>query len=158
MALSASDIKSTYPIPVYHYKVTIIGEESIDLSFTEVSGLTLEFETHTYIESPTTGSSPTRLYMPGQIKPVNISFKRGIIANANIKELYNWINETQLNQVSKRDVIISLCDENGDPVVKWTVVDAFPTKLDAPSFDASSNDAAIEAMDLMASRIQFDTA
>ncbi|MCB9230934.1 MAG: phage tail protein [Bacteroidia bacterium] len=155
MSLSKSDIISTYPLPVYNYKVTIIGDSSVDISFTEVSGLTIEYETHTYIESATTGVGPTRLYMPAQIKPVNISLKKGMIQSANLTYLYDWIKESQFNQISKRDVIVSLCDENGAPVVTWTVINAFPTKLDAPTFDASSNDAAIQSMDLMADRVEI---
>lgn len=152
MSVSPSDIKSTYPLPVYNYKVSI---DNVDLSFTEVSGLTVEYETHTYIESPTSGSGPRRLYMPAQIKPVNISFKRGVIDNSNLKYLYDWISEIHLNQVTKKDITIGLCDENGDPLVTWTVVNAFPTKVDAPAFNASSNDAAIESMDLMADKVLF---
>jgi phage tail-like protein len=34
--------------------------------------------------------------------------------------------------------------------VSWKVINAFPTKLDAPTFSASSNDVAIESMELMA--------
>jgi len=45
---------------------------------------------------------------------------------------------------------VRLLDESGDPVISWKVINAFPTKLDAPTFDANSNDAAIESMELMA--------
>jgi phage tail-like protein len=56
----------------------------------------------------------------------------------------------QTNQVDKRDVFIRLCDEKGEPVISWKVGNAFPTKLSAPTFDATSNDAAIETLDLQA--------
>jgi phage tail-like protein len=36
------------------------------------------------------------------------------------------------------------------------VVNAFPTKLDAPTFDAKSNDAAIESMELAADFISIE--
>ena len=43
--------------------------------------------------------------------------------------------------------------QSGAAVVSWKVINAFPTKLDAPSFVASSNDVAIESMELMADSI-----
>ena len=46
-----------------------------------------------------------------------------------------------------------LLNENGEPTVSWTVQDAFPKKLDAPSFNASSNEVAIENLELMASNL-----
>ena len=49
-------------------------------------------------------------------------------------------------------------DEAGNAVVSWKVLNAFPTKLDAPSFDANSNDVAVESMELMADRVTIEEA
>jgi phage tail-like protein len=62
----------------------------------------------------------------------------------------------QANQVEKKDVFIHLCDEKGNPVISWKAINAFPTKLSAPSFDAKSNDAAIETLDLQADLITME--
>jgi phage tail-like protein len=43
-------------------------------------------------------------------------------------------------------------------VISWKVINAFPTKLDAPTFDASSNDVAIETMELRADNITIEEA
>ena len=45
MALSPEEIKQRYPLPVYNFRVTI-GEDLV--SFSEVSGLVMEYETITY--------------------------------------------------------------------------------------------------------------
>ena len=87
---------------------------------------------------------------PAQIQPVNITLKKGLIRVKSIALLYSWIKSTATNVIQKKDVVVRLCDETGTPVVSWTVSNAFPTKLDAPSFDANSNDAAIETMELRA--------
>ena len=60
--------------------------------------------------------------------------------------------------MDKRDIVVHLLDETGSTVVSWKVIDAFPTKLTAPSFDASSNEVAIESMDLMAFRVTMEEA
>ncbi|MFK7787451.1 MAG: phage tail protein [Crocinitomicaceae bacterium] len=154
MALTKDQIKSDYPLVIYNYRIDINGES---ISFSEVSGLELSFETITYKESYATGGKvgPNIMYMPGQIQPVNISLKKGFVQGKSIPVFYDWINGIQLNRVDKRDIVVHLLDETGNTIVSWTVIDSFPTKLSAPSFDASSNEVAIESMDLMASRVSM---
>jgi phage tail-like protein len=158
MATNTNDIKNSYPLPVYNYRVEIAGET---ISFSEVSGLNLEFETSTFKESQTESGlrGPRILYMPSQIKPLNVTLKKGVVrGGAGLTALYNWLNTTQINQIEKKDIYIRLCDENGAPVISWKVINAFPTKLDAPTFDAKSNDVAIESMSLMADRLMIEEA
>lgn len=152
MALSTDDIKNRYPLPVYNYKVEINGEI---IAFSEVSGLSKSFETTTYKESKTDqpGSGPEIMYMPGQIQPINITLKKGYVRTKNLPVFYDWINSTRINQIEKKDIKVRLTDEEGNAVVTWSVVNAFPTKLDAPSFDANSNDIAIESLELMADNL-----
>ena len=155
MALSPADIKANYPLPVYNYKVEIDGET---IAFAEVSGLEFSFETITYKESKTDqpGTGPNIMYMPGQIAPVNISMRKGYVKTKNMPVFYDWISSIKLNLVQKKDIVVRLCDEDGNAVVSWTVIDAFPTKLTAPSFNADSNEVAIEALDVMASALTME--
>ncbi len=157
MALTTDDIKKSYPLPVYNYKVEIGG---VAIAFTEVSGLTIEYETTTYVESQTaSGVAGTRtLYMPAQLKPVTITLKKGVIRVTSVATLYKWISSITLNQIEKKDIYVRLCDEKGEAVISWKVINAFPTKLEAPSFEAKSNDAAIESMTLMADGLVIEEA
>ena len=157
MALTAEEIKKSYPLPVYNYKVEIAG---VAIAFTEVSGLTIEYDTTTYNESLTaSGISGSRLLlMPAQKKPVNITLKKGVVLATSVATLYKWISKITINQVEKKDVYVRLCDEKGSAVISWKVINAFPTKLDAPTFDAKSNDAAIESMALMADGVVIEEA
>jgi phage tail-like protein len=149
MAVSANDIKSAYPLPVYNYKVEI---GSTAVAFSEVSGLSIAFEKTTYKESNTDRKAPGPrvMHMPSQATPANVTLKRGVIRQQSVPTFFNWINSIRLNQIDKRDIYVRLCDEQGDAVITWKVTNAFPTKLDAPTFDANSNDVAIETMELMA--------
>ena len=45
MALSKGEIKASYPLPAYNYRVTV---ESDEVSFSEISGLNVEYEPVTY--------------------------------------------------------------------------------------------------------------
>ncbi len=150
MALNKEQIKADYPLPVYNYRVDI-GSDTI--AFSEVSGLDYALETITYKESQVDANKvgPNTMYMPSWQKPLNITLKKGFVKRKSIAALYSWINDTELNAVNKKDITVHLCDEKGASVVQWKVIDAFPTKLSAPSFNAGGNDAAIESLELMAS-------
>ena len=155
MALSTDDIKASYPLPVYNYKVNINGET---IAFSEVSGLDLSFETITYKESKTDqpGTGPNVMIMPGQSNAPTITLKKGYVRGKSLPVFYAWINSTRLNLVEKKDITVQLCDEDGTAVVVWQVLNAFPTKLEAPSFSAESNEVAIESMELSAERITME--
>lgn len=157
MAVTKDEIKSAYPLPVYNYKVEI-GPDAI--AFSEVSGLSISYETTTYKESPTESGSPGPkvMHMPAQGTAASVTLKKGVVRGSSVAALYRWISSTQLNQVEKRDIFVRLCDENGDAVISWKVTNAFPTKLDAPSFDANSNDVAVESMELMGDAIYLEEA
>jgi phage tail-like protein len=153
MALTKDNIAKTYPLPVYNYKVEIDGQA---VGFSEVSGLSVGYETTTYTESPVSGIGPRWMYMPAQGKSATVTLKKGVVTGVSVPTLFDWINSIQLNRVEKKDIYVRLCDENGAAVVSWKVSNAFPTKLDAPSFTANSNDVAIESMELMADRVEVE--
>ena len=157
MALSKEEIKTTYPLPVYNYRVEV-GDQTI--AFSEASGLSIGFETKTYKESPVESGAPGPriMHMPMQPTAVNITLKKGVVRAVSVNTFYKWINSTQINQIEKKDISIRLCDETGAPVISWKVMNAFPTKLDAPSFTADANDVAVETMTLMADGITMEEA
>ena len=96
--------------------------------------------------------------MPAQAPATTVTLKKGIVSGVSVDTLYGWISTTQINQVEKKDIFIRLCDENGDPVISWKVTNAFPTKLEAPTFDANSNDVAVESMELTADNVTVEEA
>ncbi len=157
MALTKDDIKKGFPLPVYNYMVEING---VAVAFSEVSGLSISYETTTYKESPVASGAPGPrvMHMPAQGTPANITLKKGVVKDSSVPTLFNWINSIQINQVEKKDIYVRLCDEAGAAVISWKVTNAFPTKLDAPTFDANSNDVAIESMELMGDGIFIEQA
>jgi phage tail-like protein len=154
MATTPSDIRATYPLPVYNFRVEI-GADSV--AFAQVSGLNIGFDTTLYRESPTTGSQPGPVYriMPAQPTTTTLTLTKGVVPAVSVKALYGWISGVRTNQVDKRDVVVRLCDETGATVVSWLVQNAFPVRLDAQTFDATSNDAAIETLQLVADGVRI---
>lgn len=157
MALSKDDMKAAYPLPAYNYRVEIGGEA---VAFSEVGGLSIGHETTTYKESPVESGSagPRTMIMPGQTSTATLTLKKGIVRGKSVPTLFGWINSKQANLIEKKDIFVRLCDEEGAPVISWKVINAFPTKLDAPAFSASSTDVAVESMELTADLIQIEEA
>jgi phage tail-like protein len=157
MALTKDQIKTLYPLPVYNYKVDIDNET---VTFSEVSGMSMSVEIFTYKESPIESGvpGPRVMHMPAQRAPAKVTLKKGVVVGSSVPTLFAWWNSTQLHLVDKKDIFIRLCNEEGDPVISWKVVNAFPTKLDAPTFDAKSNDVAIESMELTGDSIFIEEA
>jgi phage tail-like protein len=154
MADSIDNQKVAYPLPSFNYRVEIDKET---VSFSEVSGLTIKIDTTTYKESSTNeGAAGPRVFnIPAQGTPATITLKKGVVRKTSIATLYKWISDVKAGVAVKKDVVVRLCDENGTPVISWTAPNAFPTQLDGPSFSATSNDAAIETLTLMADGVQI---
>jgi phage tail-like protein len=155
MALSKDEIKAAYPLPVYNYRVEIAGTT---VAFSEVSGLGISYDVSTYKESQVESGipGPRVMRMPAQQTDVKITLKKGAVRGSSVATLFKWINDTQINQNNKKDIYVRLCDEKGDAVISWKVINAFPTKLTAPTFDAKSNDAAIETMELVGDGVSIE--
>ncbi len=149
MAISAEKMTETYPLSTYRYRVHVRGADGTggELLCSAVSGLELEVDTIEYKDG-----FGNWFQMPGQSQATNLTLRRGVFRkNSN---LYDWFNTIVLNTVERKDITISLTDESGkNPLVTWSVYDAFPTKLSPPSFDASSNEVAVEEISLLATRV-----
>ena len=130
-----------YPLLTFHFQVDWGGTRT---AFSEVSGLSIE---HTVVEYRD-GAMPeySAIKMPGLAKFSNIILKRGIIKGDN--EFYDWINTIKLNQVERRDLTISLLDEEHNPVMIWKVKNAWPVKLESPILKSDVSEASIEVLEL----------
>lgn len=157
MALTREEMKRTYPLPAYNYRVEIGGTA---VGFSKASGLDVSFETTTYKESPTEAgkAGPTVMHMPAQRNAAKLTLERGICASEGAVNLYGWLSQTQINVIEKKDIFVRLLDESGKAVLSWKVVNAFPTKLTAPSFGADAKEIAIESMELMADAVFIERA
>jgi len=130
-----------YPLPKFHFSVDW-GDDKF--AFSEVSGLDVESEVIEYRD----GIMPeySKMKMPGMQKYSNITLKRGTFQGDN--RFYEWWKTTQLNTVQRRDLIISLLNENHDPVFVWTAKNAWPIKVQSTDLKADGSEVAIETMEI----------
>ena len=130
-----------YPLPKFHFQVEWGGSK---IGFTEVSGLDITTEVIEYRE----GSSPeySKVKMPGQRKFSNITMKRGTFKSDN--EFYKWFNTVSLNTIERRNLTVSLLNENHEPVIVWKIKNAWPTKVTPTDLKADGNEVAVESIEL----------
>jgi phage tail-like protein len=133
---------TAYPLVKFHFQVEWSGTK---IGFTEVSGLDVESEVVEYRD----GASPeySKIKMPGMQKYSNITLKRGTFATDN--EFYNWWNTVKLNTIERRDITISLLNEEHEPVITWKVKNAWPSKVQSTDLKADGNEVAIESMEIV---------
>jgi phage tail-like protein len=132
---------NTYPLPKFHFLVEWGGSR---VGFSEVTGLDMQAEAIEYRE----GSSPAfhKIKMPGMQKFSNVTLKRGTFEGD--KEFYVWMKTINMNKVERRDMTISLLNENHEPVISWKIHNAFPVKVQASDLKADGNEVAIETLEL----------
>ena len=130
-----------YPLPKFHFQVEWGGSK---IGFTEVSGLDITTEIIEYRE----GSSPeyTKVKMPGMQKFSNVTLKRGSFKSDN--EFYLWFNSVSLNTIERRNLTVSLLNENHEPVIVWKIKNAWPTKITPTDLKADGNEVAVESVEL----------
>ncbi|KAA9347810.1 MULTISPECIES: phage tail protein [Larkinella] len=133
---------AVYPLPKFHFQVEWGG---VRLGFSEVTGLNVETDVIEYRE----GASPEyhKIKMPGLQKFPNITLKRGTFKADN--EFFNWWNTVALNTIERRNLIISLLNENHEPVVVWKVKQAWPSKVMSGDLKADANEVLIESIELV---------
>lgn len=131
-----------YPLPKFHFQVEWGGAK---IGFTEVSGLDVEREIIEYRDGASKEYS--KLKMPGLTKYSNITLKRGSFSEDN--DFYEWWSSIKLDTVDRRDITISLLNEEHEPVITWKVKNAWPSKIQPTELKSDDNSVAIETMELV---------
>lgn len=123
----------------YHFRVEWGGT---NIGFTEVSGLDIEVEA---IEHRN-GSSPVDSVakIPGLRKYANITLKRNI--SAGDSDFFDWINTKLMSTIERRDVVISLLDQEHTPVITWRARNAFPIQYRGPVLQSCDGGIATETL------------
>lgn len=131
-----------YPYKKYNYKVLI--DQSEEAGFSEVSSPDITADPIEYREGNMSGKTPGK--QPGILKYSNVTLKRG---TTDSQVFWDWINEIKSGTATRKTVVITLMDDEMNEVASWQLEKAWPTKYTAPDFNATSNEIAIESLELV---------
>ena len=142
----ADDPKKNYPLPKFHFQVEWGGTR---IGFTEISGLDFETEVIEYREGSNKTYNKTK--QPGLTKYSDITLKRGSFLGD--FEFFELWRKTMMFQEGiekfRRDIVIKLLDEEHKPIISWSVLKAWPRKVQYADLKADANEIIIETMILV---------
>lgn len=136
----------TPPPTAFYFNVHFMGPVALqDMSFIEVTGLTMEMET---LEIDEGGGYKRRI--PGPMKHGNLVCKRPM-KTLEMSVLSAWAADTMEwnlgRDVITCDILVSLLSFDGTPECAWALTDAYPVKWDVAGFDSKKNDIALETIE-----------
>jgi phage tail-like protein len=148
--------KGDYPIPKFHFLVEWASvkpdEKEFRIGFTEVSGLDFETEVIEYREGNSKKYNKGK--QPGLTKFSNVTLKRGTFEGdfaffTEWKKTYYFQEGNKTASQYRRAVTIKLLNELHEPIITWTLQNAWPSKVQSTDLKADANEVAIETMELV---------
>jgi phage tail-like protein len=137
------------PYPNFNFVVDIGGGEEI--AFAEVELPAAEIEVIEYREGADGPSSSRKL--PGRARYGKVVLRRGISGRL---ELWEWFKSVRDGQLQRRDVTITLLDEQRQAVQRWLLRDAWPTKYDPSDLNAKGNEVFVELLELAVESVELE--
>lgn len=134
------------PYRGYAFKLEIDGIQRA--GFSEVTGLDSTQAPVDYREGNEKALTARKL--PALNTYSNISLKWGSSQDTDLME---WRQKTADGELERKNGSVILCDDKGEEVVRWNFFEAWPTKWVGPTFSATSNEVAIESMELVHERV-----
>ena len=130
----------TDPYRNFNFLVEIDG--ITQAGFSECTGFGASTEPIEYREG---GENTTVRKLPGLTKYDNITLKWGLTDST---ELYDWYRQVVKGDVRRKSGSIIVLDAAGQERLRWNFVNGWPTKWDAPDFNAKGTDVAIETLEI----------
>lgn len=143
-----------YPPTGFHFRVSFSGVSGMSSDdhqrFQDVGGLSFEIETESFREG---GENRFEYKFPKRVKYPNLVLKRGMITS---KVLTDWIKDAMngffyaspVPFFQPSDILITLMNEDGQPVAIWNVVQAYPVKWSMSDLKATENAVVVETVEL----------
>jgi phage tail-like protein len=119
--------------------------------FSDVSGLGTEITLMEYRQGNDKENRVRKI--PGLHKAADVTLKRGIMGTTNF---WQWVSETRTSPNTQRNVLITLNDEQGNPVLSWKLINARPLKWTGPTLAGKGgSDVAMEELVIASEGFEF---
>jgi phage tail-like protein len=125
------------------------GQNSLDIRFQKVSGLSGEVETTDFAEG---GENLYGHRLPKRIKYDNLILERGLVSDSRLSDQFD--EAMSLFKFAPSDVLVTLLGERGDQIAAWKFMKAYPVKWRVSDLDASERSIVIEKLELAYTRMQ----
>lgn len=130
------------PYGTYNFLVEIEGVARA--AFQEASGFDSSIEVEEHREG---GENITTRKLPGMVKFSNIVLKWGLADDTELEDWYQqWVSGDPT--AKRKSGSIVLLDRQGQEKKRWNFINAWPTKITWPTFNAENSDIAIMSLEL----------
>jgi len=136
------------PLRGFNFRIEL--DNTSVASFREASGLSMNTDPVDYREGTDTWLSVRKL--PGLRKFANITLKRGFTTN---EDLWKWYKNILNGVDDRRNGAIVLQDEQHKDVLRWQFQNGWITKWEGATMNATSNDVAIETIEIVHERLEL---
>lgn len=134
-----------YPPPGFHFRVVfeLRGLSAQDVRFQEVNGLSTEMQYETVREG---GENRFAHQLPVRAQAADLVLKRAILPDSGV---YRWARAAFEDfQFEPINLLVSLLNDQHQPLLSWQVVHALPKKWDVGAFNAEQSAVALETLTL----------
>ncbi|MFN6945487.1 MAG: phage tail protein [Cytophagaceae bacterium] len=125
-----------------------------DASFQDVAGISVEIPTEELKEG---GENRYAYRLPLPSKYPNLVLKRGLVSKNS--KLGNWCRTTLDSgltaEISTKNLLIRLLDEEKQTIMAWSIVDAYPVKWSVSNFNSMKNEIVVETIELVYKRFEL---
>ena len=138
------------PDPYYGYNFYVEWNGIIHAGFRECTGLNSSQTASEYREGT---DPPTKRKLMGLNNYGNITLKRGITNN---DELWKWRENLMKGTADRREISIVLLDTTGAEKIRWNLTNCWPTTWSGAELNATSDEVAVETLELAHEGITVD--
>jgi len=136
-----------YPPVSFRFSVRFAAvERDLDSSFSEVTGLESE---RAVFEIREGGENRFTHRVPDRVKFENLVLKRGVVVGSGlVKWLKTFMEGDNARPFETKALTVAMLDADGDPLMSWNVVRAWPCKWRLSGLGADKNELAFETLEL----------
>jgi phage tail-like protein len=142
----AGVLSSTDPVTAARFAIVVDGQQVA--AFSELQALTSGYET----EDIDVDQKETILTVPTKHRPPSVILKRGLTSD---RALWDWhADAIQNGSRAWRDAELVMYDYEGRPVARFTMINAWPSKLEVDTLSSGGQAVAMETLTLACERLE----
>jgi phage tail-like protein len=143
-----------FPPAGFYYEVSVDGSSGVEAAFQEVSGIEVSADMETISEA---GLNNYSHRVPKRTQYNNLILKRGLCVSDG--PLFAWVQSTLqtgfAEKITPGTIIVTLMDSDGNAVMSWSFVNAYPVKWSVSGFNAMESAIVVENIEFAYSYWRF---
>ena len=133
------------PYKNFRFKVFFGNSSTPVAGINRVTGLNWSVAVETREQG---GSNRSSQKLPGRVTYDNVTLERGITTNQAFQNwassVWNYSHSNPLKSV-QQSIVIALCDENGNPAIRYALINCWVSRFNAlPELSSLNNELALE--------------